>query len=418
MMACGRCPLQTDPRPATERTRRQDVEIAGRSYARVYRVQDRRDVHALLVGAVARSGGQLLHASDPGRAPVYLGVRLPSGERLGLLVYPFRMTKVGTTNRPDDEFRAQVRYGGEDSWDTDDHAVGRDLAGVDTTVMVAVDVDREVLVGMDPALYDPLPMGISVYAKDAQVSAALADGWHVWERGNRPGTRRAAPRAQGGLETLVAFTPGRLLDYARFERAATDLGLDGPLRHAAARDAATRRTPAPVAPHRLEEDFDLDAAQILGIIAERTRLQVAVRGGVAEHHLQSLLGADPAVGRVDRLDQDAQHDFDVAMADGRAVRVECKNASPDAYANGDLKVEVQKTRASKGDPASRFYRADQFDVVAACTYSSTRRWDFRFHTTATLTRHTGFPDRLTPLQRVDASWAHDLATALGPGVPG
>lgn len=390
------------------------MDLAGRAYARVYRVQDRRDVHDFLREAVVASGGQVLHASDAARAPVYLGVRTSGGERQGLLVYPFRMTRVLTSGRPSDEVRGQIRYGGEDSWHADDHAVGRDLAGVDTTLMVAVDLEQEVFVGLDTALYDPLPMGISMYAKDAQLAAAQAGSWHVWERENRGGSRRAAPRAQGGLETLVAFTPERLLDYARFERAAGDLGLDGPLRYSAAQDAAAPRTETQGSQHRLEQDFDLAAADILAIIAERTRLEVAVRGGVAEHHLQRVLDADPEVAGADRLDQDAQHDFDVVMTDGRTVRVECKNASPEAYANGDFKVEVQKTRASKNDPASRFYRVDQFDVVAACLYSPTRQWTFRYAATSAMARHRDFPDRLAPMQRVDAAWDSDLAAALEP----
>ncbi|MEJ5946569.1 hypothetical protein WDZ17_14825 [Pseudokineococcus basanitobsidens] len=390
------------------------MDLAGRCYARVYRVNEREDVHTFLRQAVTRSGGQVLHASDASRAPVYLGVRTTGGQRLGLLVYPFRMTRVLTSGRPSDEVRGQIRYGGEETWRSDDHAVGRDLAGVDITLMVAVDLERGVLVGLDPALYDPLPMGISMYAKESQLAAAGASSWHVWERENRGGSRRAAPRAQGGLETLVAFTPERFLDYARFEQTASDLGLDGPLRYSAAQDAATTVTASAGSRHPLEQDFDLAASDILAIIADRTRLEVAVRGGVAEHHLQRVLDGDIKVAAADRLDHDSQHDFDVVMADGRTVRLECKNASPEGYANGDLKVEVQKTRASKKDPASRFYRVDQFDIVAACLYSPTRQWTFRFSLTSVLPRHRDFADRLAPMQRIDAAWASDLATALRP----
>ena len=120
----------------------------------------------------------------------------------------------------------------------------------------------------------------------------------------------------------------------------------------------------------------MSSQEILEIISSRNRLQVAVRGGVAEHHLERVLRADPAVEYVRRLDQEALHDFDVTLFDGRQARVECKNASPEPYADGTYKVEVQKTRASKNDPTSRFYRVDQFDVVAACMYSPTGQWSF------------------------------------------
>lgn len=393
------------------------MSVAGRDCARVYRVQDRADVHRFVVDAVARSGGHVLYASEATRAPVFLGVLTPRQEPVGLLVYPFRMTQVTTRNRPTGEVRGQIRYGGEQSWAADDHWVGRDVAGVDTTLVLGVHLDDGVLVGLDPDLYDPLPMGISFYARDTQMTAARATSWHVWERDNHPGTRRTAPRALGGLETLVAFTPDRLLDYARLERQATGLSLDGPLRFAAAQQAATPVAGVPVGgAHQLERDFGLSSAEILDIIATRTRLAVAVRGGVAEHHLERVLRADPAVAAVARLDQDAQHDFDVTLTGGRQIRVECKNVSPDRYADGVFRVEVQKTRASLGDTASRFYRVDQFDVVAACLYAPTRTWEFRYRATDRLLRHPRFPERLAALQRVDQAWAVTLADTDPTGV--
>jgi hypothetical protein len=69
---------------------------------------------------------------------------------------------------------------------------------------------------------------------------------------------------------------------------------------------------------------------------------------------------------------------------------------------------VQKTRASKDDPASRFYRADQFDVVAACLFATRGEWTFRFQTTASMERHPQFPDRLAVNHRVNADWAATL----------
>jgi len=45
----------------------------------------------------------------------------------------------------------------------------------------------------------------------------------------------------------------------------------------------------------------------------------------------------------------------VRLRGDRLIRVECKNGEENKCANGDGRVEVQKTRASKGDPASRYY---------------------------------------------------------------
>ena len=387
----------------------EDESLAGRAFGEVYRVQGRADLHAFLIEAVTASGGRVLYASDPHRAPVYLGVQLDSDERIGMLVYPFRITRNAIRNRPADEVRGQLRYGSEESWKRE-HPVGRDVAGVDVSMILGIDLVDGVFLGLDANLWDPLPMGISFYAKDAEIEQAKASGWHVWEKINRAGTKRSEPRSPTSLETVVAFTPDRLIDYARLERRATSLRLDPPLRYSAAialaDKAAVDQLPRR---HVLEEQFALTSEQILDIIGGRNRLSVAVRGGVAEYHLEHLLEHAPGVAAVERLDVDAMHDFNVTMADGRHLRVECKNASPKTSASGAFKVEVQKTRASKGDPASRFYPADGFDVVAACLFSPTGRWEFRYGLTSRMTRHKDFTDRLAPIQTITDDWPDALA---------
>jgi hypothetical protein len=388
-----------------------DESIAGRAFGRVYRVQDRADLHEFLLDAVEASGGHVLYASDPRRAPVYLGVQLDSDERIGMLVYPFRVKKVKTKGRPEDEVRGQLRYGSEESWEQE-HPIGRDLAGVDVTMVLGVDIEDGVLIGLDANVWDPLPMGISFYAKDHEIQQAQQSGWHVWEKVNRSGTKRSEPRSSTKLEAVVAFTPDRFIDYARLERQATSLRLDPPLRYSAA-VAMTDRAGAYYEPHRkhvLEEQFALTSEEILDIIGGRNRLSVAVRGGVAEHHLEQQLNEDQRVVAAERLDVDAMHDFNVMLEDGRLLRVECKNASPKTSAKGEFKVEVQKTRASKGDPASRFYPVDAFDVVAACLFSPTGRWTFRFGLTSRMATHKDFPDRLAPIQTITADWTDSLAS--------
>lgn len=386
----------------------EEERLAGRAFGEVYHVQGRGDLHAFLLDAVDASGGRVLYASDPGCAPVYLGVQLGSDERIGMLVYPFRITRNTIRNRPDDEVRGQLRYGSEDSWKRE-HPVGRDVAGVDVTMIIGIDLADGVLLGLDANLWDPLPMGISFYAKDAEIEQAKRTGWHVWEKVNRGGTKRSDARSPTNLETVVAFAPDRLIDYVRLERRATSLRLDPPLRFAAATAMADRALPdEPQRRHVLEEQFALTSEQILDIIGGRNRLSVAVRGGVAEYHLEQQLTGATGIASVQRLDVDAMHDFDVILDDGRLLRVECKNASPKTSAGGAFKVEVQKTRASKGDPASRFYAADGFDVVAACLFSPTGRWEFRFGRTADMARQKDFPERLAPIQTVTDGWTSSL----------
>lgn len=387
----------------------EEEPLAGRAFGEIYRVQGRSDLHTFLLDAVRASGGRVLYASDPHRAPVYLGVQLDSDERIGMLVYPFRVTRNSIKNRPDDEVRGQLRYGAEESWKRE-HPVGRDVAGVDVTMILGVDLADGVILGLDANLWAPLPMGISFYAKDAEIQRAKAFGWHVWEKVNRAGTKRSEPRSPTSLETVVAFTPDRLIDYARLERRATSLRLDPPLRYSAAVALADKPAVDELPRrHVLEEQFALTSEQILDIIGGRNRLSVAVRGGVAEYHLEQLLESSPDVTAVERLDVDAMHDFNVTLSDGRLMRVECKNASPKTSASGSFKVEVQKTRASKGDPASRFYPVDGFDVVATCLFSPTGRWEFRYGLTSRMARHKDFPDRLAPIQTITDDWVESLS---------
>lgn len=382
--------------------------IAGRDYFRVYSLSGRQDLHDAVRRAIEASGGRVLYSSPHTRAPFFFGIQTERDERLGLLIYPSRFVKRATGGRAEDENRGQLRFGSEASWASEEHPIAFDIAGVDITLLLGIDPERDIFIGLDPRLWTPMPLGISFYAKDADLDAMGSTGWHTWEKDNAAGARRTA-RSDSGLEAVTAFTAGRFLDYARFERAATDLGLDTSLRLEGAKRFADRSNSAPSGLHLLEREFDLSSLEILDIIGGRSRLQVAVRGGVAEHHLETLFELDQSIETVSRRDRDAEPDFDVHLRDGRTYVVECKNVSPTTYADGTVRVETQKTRTSMGDPASRFYKLTEFDVVAACLYSVTRRWEFRFALATDLSHHPTYPDRLAALQRVDDRWVESLA---------
>lgn len=388
-----------------------DAPIAGRSYAPVYRTSGKRDIHDFLAKAVESSGGTLLAISPHTRAPIYLGIRRPDGVRVGAFVYLFRCNAPVIKGRDPDEHRVQIRYGSEASWQADDHPLAFDPGAVDTTLVLGAHPTADLFIGLDPIAYDPLPMGISIEFRDEHVNEAQARGWFAWERENRSGRRRDS-RGVSGLETLVAFAPNRLLDYLAFEQNAADLGLDQPLRlRSAERAASVVAADGNATGHELEEQFDLSSEEILQMISERRRLTVAVRGGVAELHLRKHLEESDAAEWCREIDEDGQPDFEVGLRDGPTILVECKNVSPRTYADGTPKVEVQKTRSQKSDPAGRFYRPEQFDVVAACLYSATGKWEFRFKRTAEMDRHADWPDRLAVMHSVDHSWTSCLADA-------
>ena len=380
----------------------------GRSYARIYE-RALRPYHRFVESAVERSGGHVLHSSGTGSAPLFLAVELERGERTVLCAYVFLANRVETRHRPQDEHRLQIRYGNvnDRTWREQHHAVGFDPLSVDVTLVLGAHPDAGLLIALDPLVYDPLPLGNSVFFKDADIDQARASGWHVWERDNISGERRTAPRATLGVETLLALRPERFLDYVRLERSAQSLGLEPPLRFRAAQDAAT-----PSDAHTLELELGLSGQEILDVIRERPRLGMAVRGGVAERHLHRALATDPAVIELELGQQEGPPDFFVELRDGRRVSVECKNASSTTYADGTPKVETQKTRASKGDPKSRLYSPSQFDVVAACMYGPWRRWEFRYKRSALLQRDVTHQDRIAAIQRIDDSWEHCLADAV------
>lgn len=384
-------------------------DLAGRIYARVYRASGRGDLHALIRTSIERSGGRVVWQSSHTRAPFYFGVQTDRGDNIGLLIYPIRLTRVPTRNRPSGEHHAQVKFGADSTWKSELHPVAFDVAGVDTTLFLGINAEEEKFVGLDPALWNPMPLGVSFYAFDRDFGQMGGDGWHAWEVDTRGGARNQA-RTPEGFESRVAFTPDRLLDFARFERRATDLGLDASLRVNLARQFRSRSFASEVAEstHPLEKQFGLTAPKILDLIADRRMLTTAVKGGVAEAHLQSQLTENPHVASVTRRTDDRGADFDVKFMSGLTCVVECKNVSPTVLADGTIQVETQRTRNSKDDPTGRLYRFDAFDVVAACLFSVTGRWEFKFAKTAWLTEHGKYPKFLATKQAVDGRWKDRL----------
>jgi hypothetical protein len=204
---------------------------------------------------------------------------------------------------------------------------------------------------------------------------------------------------------MVGFTPDRLLSYVRFEALATSLGLETALRLRLAQEFARGH----VGRHDLEDLFGLDAATILDIVESNFRLGVAVRGSVAEHHLGTLLAHDAAIASFEPIDEDGRPDFSVTLRDGRVLTIECKNALRETYKSGDAKVETQKTRDSG---AGRKYTYDSFDIIAACMFSITGRWTFKFKFARDLTPWSVDPSRIGAIQRIDETWSDSLTGIL------
>ena len=380
--------------------------LAERLYVpRLYKVMpSRQAVIDVLTDGIVESGGRVLFCSFPEElvAPMYIGAEDTSGNRYGMLIYPFTTTNRPTKNRSAGERRGQIRFGDPKRVREHSNIIGQDVAGVDVTLILTVDPEEKFIIGLDPRVYEDLPMGISVYYYDEHVESAEEHGWYAWENEKRKGSRREAVVE---LETLVGFHPTRLLDYARFEAQASSLGLTPGLRL----DLAERFQDSSSGTHDLESFFDLDSDAILDIIKSNFRLGIAVRGGVAEHHLDRQLRTSELIASVEAIDEDGAPDFEVDVG-GETLTIECKTASAKPYANGDYKVEVQKTRDSK---AGRQYKFDQFDILAACLFSATGIWEFRFKLTQDLLAGGKDPSRIKPQQAIDDSWSKTIDGLLG-----
>lgn len=373
-----------------------------------------------MLEALTTAGCRILQHSDPSIAPFQVSFETPLGERMGIIAYAFLANTKLTKNRPADEHRFQVKYGKKDG---KLHPLWQDPFGLYTTLFVGINPESGFFVGVDPVLHSPTKMFISIEFKEEQVQRILSDGWHCWER------EKTTRGFDSPVETVVGGRAERFLDYIRFEQAALALdqghrflladqiGEHGAkilnLQHQAAQPQFA--TPAMSELHGLAREFQLDPDQILSLIDTAPRLKMAVRGWVAETHLETQLREVPGIVEITRLEQDGQPDFDLVLQGGRHLRIECKNVLRRQMADGTVRVDFQKTRASKNNPCSRYYRRDEFQVLAACLHPSTEKWEFRYQLTKNLAAHQKCPLHLDNKVRLGPDWFpsfEELLTAV------
>lgn len=386
---------------------------------------------AFMTDALRQAGCVILHQSPADEAPFRISFLTPWGERMGVLAYAFLANSTPTRNRPGDEHRFQMKYGSKDGRL---HELWQDPFGLYTTICIGINPEQGFFVGVDPVLNSPTLLFISKEFKQDHVDEVLASGWYAWERYIRPKARRAfegedllAPLAafEDGHEVLVGATAQHLLRYILFEREV--VGEDqGHRQLAAERFPATPATThaerdegaGPIAIpavrlHALEGEFELPADKILELIAGAPRLKMAVRGWVAERHLQSLLERLPVVTDVKTIEEDGRPDFEVRVQRSRRpLLIECKNVLRTKSKDGLSRMDFMKTRASPADPCSRYYSPSDFDVVAACLHARTERWEFAARQTSAMEPHDRCPGKLRHRVVVDSAWATDLGDVL------
>lgn len=362
--------------------------------------------------ALDEAGCRLLHEPDPSVAPYRFTFETPAGERMGIVVYAFFANSQLTKNRPSDEHRFQVKYGPDTKTL---HHLWQDPYLLYTTLFCGIDPERGFFVGADPVLHSPTRFFISIEYKQHHVADILDRRWHSWERDRRAGSDEP-------VEVLVGGTKESFLRYVRFEREA--LGEAPGHRQLLAETliapaAAWAHAPAPVSPlipppqtlHALADEFQLSEKEVLNLIASARRLKMAVRGWVAEEHLVRQLRTVPGVERCERKDEEGQADVDLTFT-GVPLTIECKNVLRQRLANGEARLDFQRTRASKNDPWSRFYSPGDFDMVAACLHAVERSWTFRYVVSAALDRHPKCSAKLTNNVRIDGRWSANAGVML------
>ena len=361
--------------------------------------------------ALEAGGCRVLRSSRPDTAPFRISFESPEGVRMGIVAYAFLANSRVTKNRPDDEWRFQIKYGKRTGTP---HDLWEDPYGLYTTIFVGINPEHGFFVGADPVLNSPTRFFISKEFKAEHVGEVKAKGWAVWER------ERRLEGSNTGFEVMVGGKAESFYRYVLFEQEAK--GEDQGTRHLLAerfRDGiplglaaqwlrGRRASSDRSAVTALVAEFALPEADILEIIGEAPRLKVAVRGWVAERHLLRMLQATKGVSDLVQLETDGSADFSLRFEGRGPVLVECKNVLRNLPADGVPRLDFQRTRAAKGNPCSRYYCQTDFQVTAACLHSVTESWEYRAQTTREMLPHPTCEGRLHHRVRIDEAWSSEL----------
>jgi hypothetical protein len=367
--------------------------------------------------ALAACGCRVIHSSSADHAPFRISFETATGERMGILAYAFFANNRDTKNRPKDEYRFQLKYGGKR--DQNLHHLWQDPYGLYTTLLVGISPSERFFVGFDPVLHSPTKHFISLEFKDSFVEDILRSRWAWRERDRRKGSEEP-------VEVIVGGTADSFLDFVRFEREARgeDQGHRALLAdHRGIIIPSVNLEGTSVAPesayvHQLAREFEMSESAVLDLIAGASRLKMAVRGWVAEQHLVERLRQVDGITDCERIEAENSPDIQLRFDGSDLLFVECKNVLRVPRKDGAARVDFQRTRASKSDPCSRYYSPNDFDVLAACLHARTERWEYSFALTSELDEHRKCAGKLSSNVAVDARWRDDIRGILGTAARG
>lgn len=368
--------------------------LSWKSYS--VRRSDKEPLLQFIVDGLTMRGCRVVSKPSADRAPFYVVYETPDGERRGLLAYAFFANSRSTKNRPANEHRFQIKYGSELKGILE---VAIDPTELVTTIFLGIDPERGIFVAADPEMNNPSPMSRSVEFKDYHVDEILTHGWAAWERDRAEARTKTRPAAEleedVRVEVLVGGQQDRLLDLILLERLGR--GLDPGERHLLADKLATNpalRRSGSIS-HPLLNELGLASGALFDLIDGTARLKMAVRGWVAEAHLQEFLSQIRGVTECERLVGEGQPDISLRWKGGRPILIECKNVLRKLTADRSARVDFQRTRASQGDPCSRFYQSADFTILAACLHAVSEQWAFSFALTSELPEHDRCPGRIS-----------------------
>ncbi len=189
--------------------------------------------------------------------------------------------------------------------------------------MFGVHHEMGLFVAVDPAMHSPTWFSMSIEMKEAHLDEALDVGWAAWERRRSAARRKIdAPLLNLQTEAICAFRPEFFLRYvagrASLQAASTPGSGSCSPTVSVGRPAYARRSSLRSGPAR-------GGSSALGCRDPRRPRRFVptarrgVRGSVAAHHLETVLGSAAGVTEVQRIDEDGQPDFKLryrARSDG------------------------------------------------------------------------------------------------------
>lgn len=174
-------------------------------------------------------------------------------------------------------------------------------------------------------------------------------------------------------------------------------------------------------PHKIETEFQMSAYEILDVVLKNNRTLMNLKGAVAQEHLSRYLKDLKQKGLIDNyesIDKDGQPDFKIKFKNNE-ILLECKNVEKEKKRIKDITIDFWRTRYQKTKgPISRFYHQKDFQVLAACLYNRTGKWEFRFIKTKALPRHPDDSERfsnrvsLSPETPYAGDWKNTLIEVL------